>query len=837
MLLVEKNEIIKCANDISSALNLLKAEGTVVEVRILKTSKGTLSGYYDDFEKLANDVGAYNGKYNIYFTINSVKQELLARSKNHLTERAQTTTSDADIDKRSMLMIDLDAKRPASISSSYEEHAKAIEKAKQVRDFLMEQSWAEPVVANSGNGAHLLYSIDLPNDEESKELVKNVLQALDVIFTDDAVEVDKTTFNAARICKLYGTIACKGDDTEERPHRLAKLLSRPESIDIVTKEKLINIASMRPAQDKGVTTEESSKFDLKNWMQDHGLAVFQKKVWGAATLYVLENCPWREEHTNHSAYIIQYENGAIAAGCHHNSCSEENWHTLRDKLEPEWRQKEGTAKKNGDQNKESQSDMLISAGNEAKLFCNDLEERYAAVLINGHTEVYKIKGRKFKMWLTKKYFDRTGKAPNVDAMNQALGVFEMKAIYEGERLNLSRRCAKHDDQYYYDLADDNWSNVVISKSGWKIVDDAPILFVRNKNMKAQVIPEQYDEISILNKHYRYRNKADEILHMVDIVSKFIPDIAHPIDVIYGEKGASKTTSMKKDRSIVDPAVRDIVSMPTSKEDLALILSNNYMPCFDNLENITPEKSDMLCMAATGGGFSKRTLYTDDDETILFFKEPVSLNGINVVATRADILDRSILLELERIPENERKEERVIWQEFERDKPKILGAIFTTLSKAMSIYGTVQLDKMGRMADFTSWGYAIAEAAGIGGEAFLDAYLNNQNRANEEAVESNPVAAAVIQLMHGRSEWKSTVTDLLVELDKIAFQEKINTRSKLWANEPNVLSRRLKEMKSNLELVGIQFAIRHEGAAKEITITKVGQATEIVDDGFDEMFGS
>ncbi|QLY79971.1 hypothetical protein [Clostridium intestinale] len=84
--------------------------------------------------------------------------------------------------------------------------------------------------------------------------------------------------------------------------------------------------------------------------------------------------------------------------------------------------------------------------------------------------------------------------------------------------------------------------------------------------------------------------------------------------------------MKKDRSIVDPAVRDVVSMPTSKEDLALILSNNYMPCFDNLDNITTEKSDMLCIAATAGGFSKRTLYSDD-ETILYFKEPVSLNGI------------------------------------------------------------------------------------------------------------------------------------------------------------------------------------------------------------------
>lgn len=843
--MINKYNINKCLDELSYAMKVLKEESTVTEVRILNTNKGTISGYYDDYEKMAKDIKLYIGKYNIYFTINPVKQELLARSKNHLIEYAKTTTTDADIEKRVTLMIDLDAKRAAGISSSEEEHQKAIEKAEKVKEFLTEQGWSEPVVADSGNGAHLLYYINIPNDKESTELVKNVLKALDAMFTDNAVEVDKSTYNAARICKVYGTVACKGDDTEERPHRIAKIVSCPEEIEIVNKGQLQSIASMLPLEEKETVGKKKAKFDLKKWMEEHGIKVQSEKCIGNGTIYVLEQCPWRDEHTNHSAYIIQYENGAIAAGCHHNSCSDENWHTLRDKLEPDWRKKSKASKENGE-SKETQSDILINAGSAAKLFCDDIEEKYAAVDVNGHTEVYKINSKKFKMWLTKKYYDETGKAPGSDAMNQALGVFEMKAIYEGDERTLARRCTKYEDNYYYDLADSNWRNVVIGKDGWKVVNDAPILFVRNKNMKSQVLPVKYDDLSILDKHYRYKNEEDAILHKVDIVTKFIPDIAHPIDVIYGEKGASKTTSMKKDRSIIDPSVRDVVSMPTSKEDLALILSNNYMPCFDNLDNITAEKSDMLCMAATGGGFSKRTLYSDDDETILYFKEPVSLNGINVVATRADLLDRSILLELERIPPEERKEERVIWEEFEKDKPKILGAIFTILSKAMAIYDNVKLDRMGRMADFTTWGYAIAEAAGIGGEAFLDAYLNNQSRANEEAVESNPVAASVIKLMNDTNRWDGTVTRLLGELNRIAINENINIHSKLWAKEPNVLSRRLKEVKSNLELVGIYYTIKHYGIGKKITITKGTESTEIVrpnfevnevvDDGFDELFG-
>ncbi|WP_206155024.1 hypothetical protein [Clostridium muellerianum] len=843
--MINKYDITECLEEISFAMQVLKEESIVTEVRILNANKGTLSGYYDDYDKLATDITQYIGKYNIYFTINPVKQELLARSKNHLTEYAKTTTTDADIEKRDILMIDLDAKRAAGISSSDEEHQKAIEKAEKVKEFLTEQGWAEPVVADSGNGAHLLYYIDIPNDKKITELVKNVLKALDVMFTDDAVEVDKSTYNAARICKVYGTAACKGDDIEERPHRMAKIISYPEEIEIVKKEQLQSVAAMLPVEEKETVGKKKTKFDLNNWMEVHGIKVASEKISGNAKIYVLEKCPWREEHTNHSAYIIHYNTGAIAAGCHHNSCSDENWHTLRDKLEPDWKKKTKASKEDGEA-KETQSDLLINAGRDAKLFCDDIEEKYAAVNVNGHIEVYKIGSKKFKMWLTKKYYDETGKAPSSDAMNQALGVFEMKAMYEGDERTLARRCTKHEGKYYYDLADSNWRNVEISKDGWRIVDDAPILFVRNKNMKSQVLPVQYDDLSILDKHYRYKNKEDAILHKVNMVTKFIPDIAHPIDVIHGEKGASKTTSMKKDRSIVDPAVRDVVSMPTSKEDLALILSNNYMPCFDNLDNITAEKSDMLCMAATGGGFSKRTLFTDDDETILYFKEPVSLNGINVVATRADLLDRSILLELERIPPEERKEEKVIWEEFEKDKPKILGGIFTTLSKAMTIYDSVELDRMGRMADFTRWGYAVAEAASIGGEAFLDAYLNNQSRANEEAVESNPVAAAVIKLMNDTNRWDGTVGRLLGELNRIAEKESINVHSKLWAKEPNVLSRRLKEVKSNLELLGIYYTIRPRSKGKKITITKgtanteivrpIDDVDEVVDNGFDELFG-
>lgn len=150
---------------------------------------------------------------------------------------------------------------------------------------------------------------------------------------------------------------------------------------------------------------------------------------------------------------------------------------------------------------------------------------------------------------------------------------------------------------------------------------------------------------------------------------------------------------------------------------------------------------------------------------------------------------------------------------------MLGAIFSTISKALTIYPSVKLKKLGRMADFTRWGYAIAEACGIGGEKFLKAYLNNQHKANDEAVSSNPIATAIIRLMENTQYFEGSASKLLEVLNSIAEDEKIDIQSKLWAKEPNVLSRRLNELKSNLLMEGITFSTSNTSLGRKIEIRK------------------
>lgn len=683
---------------VMESLSILKEEGEVIELRVLNSPKGTISGYFNNIATLADYVGKYDETVPaIYVTLNPVKPDLLARANNRVIERAKQTTSDADIQCRRWFPIDFDPIRPAGISSTDEEHRAALSMAKEVKEVLSDKGWGDPIFADSGNGAHLLYAINLPNDNATCDLIKAALNALDFQFSNEQVSVDTSTFNAARIWKLYGTTSCKGDDTDLRPHRLSRILSFPEKIDEVTVKQLEQLANHSPnlpdmPKKSNHNGDSEVAFDLETFIKEHKIGVALKGPWQhGSTKYVLYQCPWNEAHTNKSAYLIQFSNGAIAAGCHHNSCSEENWQSLRKKLDSNFEQS-----KSDDTQQEKQADILIRLGSQAEFLENELEEAYAAVMINGHKEIWKVKSKKFKMWLTKQFYEETGKAPSSDAMNQAIGVMEMKAAFDGEEHSLHLRVAEKAGKFYYDLADDSWRVVEIEPDKCNVLIDPPMLFTRNKNLKAQAEPNFDGDLKLLLDHVRIKKEDDQILYLVYLVTCFIPNIPHVVLVFSGEKGASKSTSMRMTRQIVDPAVRDLLTMPNSLQDLALSLANNYMPSFDNLDGLSAEKSDLLCIASTGGGFSKRTLWTDEDETLLDIRRCVGLTGINVVVTRADLIDRSVIIELDRIPEEERKEESQLWSAFDADKPSVVGGALRVLSEAMAIYPEVKLDKLPRM---------------------------------------------------------------------------------------------------------------------------------------------
>jgi len=217
--------------EIRRAIEALFEPGDVVELRALK-DRTTASGYFDEHEELAEQAASLDGRgFAVYVTLNPPKPALLSRAHNRLKHHPKATTSDADILRRRWLPVDFDPVRPADVSSTDEEKRAALLRAREVRDHLRDQGWPEPILGDSGNGAHLLYRVDLPNDRESQELVKGILEALAFRFSDEVVMVDTSPCNAARIWKCYGTVARKGDNTEVRPHRTSRLLKVPDKAE------------------------------------------------------------------------------------------------------------------------------------------------------------------------------------------------------------------------------------------------------------------------------------------------------------------------------------------------------------------------------------------------------------------------------------------------------------------------------------------------------------------------------------------------------------------------------------------------------------------------------
>jgi len=323
-----------------------------VELRVPGTAKGTVAGYFTDPEKLAVWAARLSGGFNshrgpvkveaVYVSLNPLTPALLARAANRCAYFMKHTAQDADVLHRNWLGIDFDPVRPSGVSSTDGEHERALERARQAREWLRGLGWPEPILADSGNGAHLLFRVDLPNTQETTELVRRVVAAVAAFYGDNMVDVDLKVHNAARLWKLYGTLAAKGDDLPERPHRLARLLEIPTTLEVVPLEALQRVAAMVPATPRGPVEGSGARVDLDvgAWLEKHGLEIYSEKEWNGGRLWVLRRCPWNPEHTNLSSFVYQGPDGRVTAKCHHNSCRDKGWADLRDLLEPGWKEKE-----------------------------------------------------------------------------------------------------------------------------------------------------------------------------------------------------------------------------------------------------------------------------------------------------------------------------------------------------------------------------------------------------------------------------------------------------------------------------------------------------------------
>ena len=327
--------------EIKKTLALLKPNNALYEIRILK-GKTNYSGYFrgtDNLEDQFGKLNLYGENVNIFYTLQVVDDACYSREQHErFRQNPKTTTSDNDIISYDWLLVDLDPKRKTDVSSTEEELTYAKRKAERIAWYLKSIGFRPPVIALSGNGVHMMYYITLSNTEENRKLIENCLKALAYLFNDEHVDIDVKVFNPSRISKLYGTLAQKGADTEERPHRMSRIVKFPEQMEATPKELLVKLASFLPAEEPktvGKKQLKGTEFDLDKFISDHGIRVAKVNHWNDCTKYVLSECAFDPSHKAPDACLLKMPSGAIAYKCLHNSCAGRTWQDFRLLYEPD----------------------------------------------------------------------------------------------------------------------------------------------------------------------------------------------------------------------------------------------------------------------------------------------------------------------------------------------------------------------------------------------------------------------------------------------------------------------------------------------------------------------
>ena len=448
---------------------------------------------------------------------------------------------------------------------------------------------------------------------------------------------------------------------------------------------------------------------------------------------------------------------------------------------------------------DNQISSLIQDISKDNTIGHDANGRGIAVIDQeGVRQVFYINGTGFAEWFRAKYYAASGLGLSDQLLAIAVNTLSAIGMHEGNLLEVHMRCAKHNDNYYIDLCNNDWSAICVNMFGWTIVKHAPVLFIRSRNMRALPMPHSAGDLSKL---WQYINipAALHVLLMTWLIECYRTDTPFPPLELSGEQGSAKSTTQRKLRDLIDPNQVALRGRPKTVEDIYIAAANNWIVSLENLSNLTPEQQDAFCTLATGGGHAARELYTNGDEYVLETKRPVIMNGINQVATQPDLIERTISIEAPTIAASDRLDEQTITTKWELDYATVFTGVLDLFSKSLEILPTVVLDKKYRMADFQLLGEAVTQAMGHGVGHFTNVYGASVSDGIGRSMETYGLANAMQLFMAERDykQWEGTFLALKAELENLYGIDKSN-----WPKSPRGLAGQLKRIGPGLRQAGI-----------------------------------
>lgn len=465
----------------------------------------------------------------------------------------------------------------------------------------------------------------------------------------------------------------------------------------------------------------------------------------------------------------------------------------------------------------------------AELWHDQRDLPYATVSVERsdrsvHHENLAVDSGSFSKWLEREFYLATGGTPKREHLKEAISLAGARAGFDGPQHDSWIRVAAHDGRLYLDVGDKDWQAIEIDQTGWRVVSEPPVKFRRAGGDQALPIPVRGNPtvaIEQLGELIRPR-RMDHLKLLVGwMVACLRPGYPIPILVLACEHGSAKSSALRAIRSHIDPRVLDTPGLPGTEKDVIVSAHQQWLFAADNITTISPAMSDILCRVVTGGGFSGRALYTNEEVSNIVVKRPVALTAIGTPTMRADFVDRSITLKLRMIEPGEYLPESEVAERLHLLQPLLMGALLDGASAALRRLDEmkqVHAGRLPRMADFALWAEAAGEAFGWQPGEFLDVYLSMLNERMGETAADDPLCALILDLLcEKRDDFIEGPAGEILERLKIwadrgrDFEPGGGRRSVIyepwWPQRPRGLSSRLEADRRLLDAIGVTYTAR------------------------------
>ena len=451
---------------------------------------------------------------------------------------------------------------------------------------------------------------------------------------------------------------------------------------------------------------------------------------------------------------------------------------------------------------ETDIDKVVACASDAELFSDNNKRAYANYIVKDAKHTAPLGSRAFQLWLTQKFLGENGSAPRPETLRAAINTLEAKALFGGKKMPVYYRLGMQEDAIQLDLGNDATKIIEINKTEWLPTKGTQSNFLRPDGMHDLPMPAEGGTIDALRLFLNTSSNEDFVLVVAWLLAALRPTGPYPVLALTGEQGSAKSTTAKVLRSLVVPFHGNSRSLPDNERDLFIAANSSHVMSFDNISFLPKSMSDALCRLATGGGFSTRKLYSDDEEQIFNSVKPIILNGIGNYITRPDLADRSISVKLKTIKSSDRLSEQKFWEDFENAYPKILGALLTAVSHGLQNADKISPNALPRMADFSKWVMACETAFWERG-TFEHAYALNAENQLDDLIDADPLAIVILGFMDGRTLWTGTSSNLSAEIK--LYAETTDQTQMVLPVSPDALGKHIERIKPILRQKGINIS--------------------------------